>query len=194
MDELFEAWTWTQLGLHRKPCALLNQDGYYDPLLAFLDRAVEEGFLQPRYRACAAGRCRSRNCSRPARRCGVLTLQCRQPSALRARMELITWFIDLILHLDKHLTELVADYHLWVYAILFLIIFCETGLVVTPFLPGDSLLFAVGALAAVDQTGTLNATLGLAAADGRRGARQRSEFPHRPRDRAARVQRRACAG
>ena len=51
MDELFEAWTWTQLGLHRKPCALLNQDGYYDPLLAFLDRAVTEGFLQPRYRA-----------------------------------------------------------------------------------------------------------------------------------------------
>lgn len=51
MDELFEAWTWTQLGLHRKPCALLNQDGYYDPLIAFLDRAVEEGFLLPRYRA-----------------------------------------------------------------------------------------------------------------------------------------------
>ena len=51
MDELFEAWTWTQLGLHRKPCALLNQDGYYDPLLQFLDRAVEQGFLQPRYRA-----------------------------------------------------------------------------------------------------------------------------------------------
>lgn len=51
MDELFEAWTWTQLDLHRKPCALLNQDGYYDPLLAFLDRAVEEGFLQPIYRA-----------------------------------------------------------------------------------------------------------------------------------------------
>ena len=72
-------------------------------------------------------------------------------------MELISWFIDLILHLDKHLTELVADYHFWVYAILFLIIFCETGLVVTPFLPGDSLLFAVGALAAVDQTGTLSA-------------------------------------
>jgi membrane-associated protein len=64
-------------------------------------------------------------------------------------MELISWFIDLVLHLDKHLTELVADYHLWVYAILFLIIFCETGLVVTPFLPGDSLLFAAGALAAI---------------------------------------------
>lgn len=74
-------------------------------------------------------------------------------------MELITWFIDLILHLDRHLTELVAQYHVWVYAILFLIIFCETGLVVTPFLPGDSLLFAVGALAAVDATHTLNAPL-----------------------------------
>jgi membrane-associated protein len=71
-------------------------------------------------------------------------------------MELIVWFIDFILHLDKHLTELVADYHVWVYAILFAIIFCETGLVVTPFLPGDSLLFASGALAAVDETGTLN--------------------------------------
>jgi uncharacterized protein (TIGR00730 family) len=51
MDELFEAWTWTQLGLHRKPCALLNLDGYYDPLIAFLDHAVDEGFLEPRYRA-----------------------------------------------------------------------------------------------------------------------------------------------
>ena len=74
-------------------------------------------------------------------------------------MELISWFIDLVLHLDKHLTELVADYHLWVYAIIFLLVFCETGLVVTPFLPGDSLLFALGALAAVDQTGTLHAPL-----------------------------------
>jgi len=73
-------------------------------------------------------------------------------------MELLTWFIDFILHLDRHLTELVANYSIWVYAILFLIVFAETGLVVTPFLPGDSLLFAVGALAAVDQTGTLNAT------------------------------------
>lgn len=74
-------------------------------------------------------------------------------------MELITWFIDFILHLDRHLTALVAAYHVWVYAIVFLIVFCETGLVVTPFLPGDSLLFALGALAAVDETGTLNAVL-----------------------------------
>lgn len=72
-------------------------------------------------------------------------------------MELITWFIDFVLHLDKHLIELIADYHYWIYAILFAIIFCETGVVVTPILPGDSLLFALGALAAVDTTGTLNA-------------------------------------
>ena len=74
-------------------------------------------------------------------------------------MELITWFINVVLHLDKHLTELIAAYQFWVYGLLFLIIFAETGLVVTPFLPGDSLLFAVGALAAVDQTGTLSAPL-----------------------------------
>lgn len=63
-------------------------------------------------------------------------------------MELIKYFIDFILHLDKHLVELVTQYGTWTYGILFLIIFCETGLVVTPILPGDSLLFAVGALAA----------------------------------------------
>lgn len=62
-------------------------------------------------------------------------------------MELIKHLIDLVLHLDKHLVELVNQYQSWTYAILFLIIFCETGLVVTPFLPGDSLLFAVGAIA-----------------------------------------------
>ena len=72
---------------------------------------------------------------------------------------MISWFIDLVLHLDKHLVELVAQYHLWIYVILFGVIFAETGLVVTPFLPGDSLLFAVGALAAVDTSGTLNAPL-----------------------------------
>lgn len=70
---------------------------------------------------------------------------------------MLSWFIDLVLHLDRHLVELVARYDLWIYAILFAVIFAETGLVVTPFLPGDSLLFAVGALAAVDTTGTLNA-------------------------------------
>ena len=65
-------------------------------------------------------------------------------------MELLTSAIDLFLHLDKHLNELVRQYGTWTYLILFLIVFCETGLVVTPFLPGDSLLFAVGALAATD--------------------------------------------
>lgn len=51
MDELFEAWTWTQLELQRKPCGLLNLRGYYDSLLAFVDHAVSEGFLRPRHRA-----------------------------------------------------------------------------------------------------------------------------------------------
>lgn len=63
-------------------------------------------------------------------------------------MEVLAQFIDLFLHLDRHLGELAISYGPWLYAILFAIIFCETGLVVTPFLPGDSLLFAVGALAA----------------------------------------------
>jgi membrane-associated protein len=74
-------------------------------------------------------------------------------------MELITWFVDLVLHLDKHLVELLRDYGPWVYVILFAIVFAETGFVVTPFLPGDSLLFAAGALAAVDTSGTLSAPL-----------------------------------
>src|SRR5215203_5383756 len=74
-------------------------------------------------------------------------------------MELIYWFADLILHLDAHLVELLHDYGLWVYVILFAIVFAETGFVVTPFLPGDSLLFAAGALAAVDSSGTLSAPL-----------------------------------
>ncbi|MBI5658540.1 MAG: DedA family protein [Nitrosomonadales bacterium] len=61
-------------------------------------------------------------------------------------MELLAFFVDIILHLDKHLLELTQQYGVWIYGILFLIIFCETGLVVTPFLPGDSLLFVAGAL------------------------------------------------
>lgn len=65
-------------------------------------------------------------------------------------MDLLRDFIDLILHLDKHLFDLCTMYGAWVYAILFVVIFCETGLVVTPFLPGDSLLFAVGTLAAIN--------------------------------------------
>jgi len=63
-------------------------------------------------------------------------------------MEILHLFLDIVLHLDRHLAELLAQYGTWIYAILFLVIFCETGLVVTPFLPGDSLLFVAGALAA----------------------------------------------
>jgi len=64
-------------------------------------------------------------------------------------MEYLASFIDIILHLDKHLAVLVQQYGQWIYAILFVIIFSETGFVVTPFLPGDSLLFVAGALAAL---------------------------------------------
>ena len=64
-------------------------------------------------------------------------------------MELIGQFIDVFLHLDQHLNEWATALGPWLYAVLFLIVFCETGLVVTPFLPGDSLLFAVGALASL---------------------------------------------
>ena len=63
-------------------------------------------------------------------------------------MEIVAALIDVILHLDRHLQWLVQNYGVWVYAILFLIIYCETGLVVFPFLPGDSLLFVAGTLAA----------------------------------------------
>jgi len=63
-------------------------------------------------------------------------------------LELLAQFVDIILHVDKYLVLLLEQYGPWIYAILFLIVFCETGLVVTPFLPGDSLLFVAGALAA----------------------------------------------
>lgn len=71
-------------------------------------------------------------------------------------MELLHFLIDFILHLDRHLVDLLMRYDVWIYAILFLVVFAETGLVVTPFLPGDSLLFAAGALAAIDASGTLS--------------------------------------
>ncbi len=64
-------------------------------------------------------------------------------------MEYFTAFVDIVLHLDKHLEMLVQQYGVWIYAILFVIIFSETGFVVTPFLPGDSLLFVAGGLAAL---------------------------------------------
>ena len=64
-------------------------------------------------------------------------------------MEWLVWISDVFLHLDKHLAQVVSQYGVYTYVILFLIIFCETGLVVTPFLPGDSLLFAAGSIAAL---------------------------------------------
>jgi membrane-associated protein len=63
-------------------------------------------------------------------------------------VEILAYLLDVVLHLDRHLQWLVANYGAWIYAILFLIIYCETGFVVTPFLPGDSLLFVAGTLAA----------------------------------------------
>src|SRR5882757_9485833 len=68
-------------------------------------------------------------------------------------MSWLHMFVDIVLHLDKHLTELIAAYQYWVYGILFLVIFAETGLVVTPILPGDSLLFGMGAIAALADSG-----------------------------------------
>lgn len=68
-------------------------------------------------------------------------------------MELIQQLLDFILHIDKHLIEIVQDYQTWTYLILFFIIFAETGFVVTPFLPGDSLLFAAGAIIAKPESG-----------------------------------------
>jgi membrane-associated protein len=64
-------------------------------------------------------------------------------------MDLLLLLVDIVLHLDRHLSEIIQQYGVWTYLILFLIVFCETGLVVTPFLPGDSLLFAVGTFAAL---------------------------------------------
>lgn len=67
-------------------------------------------------------------------------------------MEVIYTIIDFVLHIDKHLVEIVNEYQIWTYLILFIIIFAETGFVVTPFLPGDSLLFATGAIIAKPET------------------------------------------
>jgi membrane-associated protein len=72
-------------------------------------------------------------------------------------VELLHFFVDFILHLDRHLVDLLMRFDTWIYALMFLVIFAETGLVVTPFLPGDSLLFGLGALAAIDTSGSLSA-------------------------------------
>ena len=85
-------------------------------------------------------------------------------SGLGRCMEAVKLLIDFILHIDQHLQVLCATYGVWVYVILFVIVFCETGLVVTPFLPGDSLLFAVGSLAAIGALDVTTAILLLTAA------------------------------
>jgi membrane-associated protein len=83
-------------------------------------------------------------------------------------MELLAGFVDLVLHLDQHLRTLAQTYGGWVYAVLFLIVFLETGLVITPFLPGDSLLFVAGTIAAAGELNVhaLALLLILAAAGG----------------------------
>src|SRR5512142_2957196 len=76
--------------------------------------------------------------------------ECIPPSAFPGDfMEFLAWFADVCLHIDKHLGAVIADYGVLTYALLFAIVFLETGLVVTPFLPGDSLLFAAGSFAAL---------------------------------------------
>lgn len=80
---------------------------------------------------------------------------------LQSIWHLLASFTDFVLHIDTHLFELVATYGLWVYAILFIIIFCETGLVVTPFLPGDSLLFAAGVVSGAGLMGYMEIMLAM---------------------------------
>ena len=83
-------------------------------------------------------------------------------------MELIAWLIDVFLHLDRYLDVIIKDFGVWTYLIVFLVIFCETGLVVTPFLPGDSFLFALGTIAALGslELGLLMLVLTVAAITG----------------------------
>jgi membrane-associated protein len=79
-------------------------------------------------------------------------------------MEFLSKVVDFVLHLDVHLSALIQQYGLWTYVILFVVIFCETGLVVTPFLPGDSLIFAAGTFAARGDLNVLGLFLILSAA------------------------------
>ena len=84
--------------------------------------------------------------------------------ALQSIWQFLIWFFDFVLHIDVHLFELVANYGMWIYGILFVIIFCETGLVVTPFLPGDSLLFAAGVVSGAGLMGYVEIMLIMLAA------------------------------
>ena len=77
---------------------------------------------------------------------------------MNAASQYFSALIDIVLHIDQHLAALAGEYGVWIYAVLFVIVFCETGLVFTPFLPGDSLLFAAGAVAA-SSGGSLNVHL-----------------------------------
>jgi membrane-associated protein len=79
-------------------------------------------------------------------------------------LQWINWFIDFVLHMDRHLPQMVNDFGIWAYLVLFVVIFIETGLVVTPFLPGDSLLFAAGAVSATTHLDPLPMYLLLALA------------------------------
>ena len=79
-------------------------------------------------------------------------------------MEFVSKVVDFVLHLDAHLSALIQQYGLWTYVILFVVIFCETGLVITPFLPGDSLIFAAGTFAARGDLNVVGLFLALAAA------------------------------
>jgi membrane-associated protein len=85
--------------------------------------------------------------------------------AIRGRaLDILTLLMDIVFHLDKHLDLVIRNYGVWTYGILFLVIFCETGLVVTPFLPGDSLLFAVGTFAAIGSLSVEGIILSLSVA------------------------------
>ena len=99
-------------------------------------------------------------------------------------MDVIGSLLDFVFHIDAHLATFVRAYGAWVYALLFAIIFVETGVVVMPFLPGDSLLFVVGAMCAV---GLMSLPVGPASALDRGRPRQPEQLRDRPRDRAARV-------
>jgi membrane-associated protein len=79
-------------------------------------------------------------------------------------MEIITWLIDFVVHLDKHLIEIIQNFGIWSYVLIFLVIFVETGVVVFPFLPGDSLIFMLGALAASGDINIVAITLVLMSA------------------------------